>query len=72
MTEEESDMINEISMAFKASPEMETAVGTIGMLADQNKSAVIRACICLGLPILKANPSLIYRLAFQEFNLNKQ
>jgi hypothetical protein len=72
MTKEHELASNDISITFKAPPEMETAVGRIGMAADQNKSAVIRACVALALPILQANPSLIYRIAFSEFNINKQ
>lgn len=72
MTEEKKTMANDISITFKAQEEMETAIGTIAMKADRNKSEIIRACISLALPIIKANPSLIYRITFSEFNLNKQ
>lgn len=72
MSEEKKTMANDISITFKAQEEMETAIGTIAMKADRNKSEVIRACISLALPIIKANPSLIYRIAFQEMNLNQK
>ena len=72
MNEETENMATDISITFKAQEEMETAIGTIAMAADRNKSEVIRACISLALPIIKANPTLIYRIAFSEMNLNQK
>ena len=43
MSEEKKTMANDISITFKAQEEMETAIGTIAMKADRNKSEVIRA-----------------------------
>lgn len=65
-------MANEIAVAFKAPENMEQALGKLGFDTDRSKSEILRACVCLGLPILKANPSLIYRLSFEEFTGNKQ
>lgn len=70
--QQEVKMSTDISITFKAQEEMETAIGTIAMKADRNKSEVIRACISLALPIIKANPTLIYRIAFSEMNLNNK
>jgi hypothetical protein len=63
-------MTKEISLAFKAPEEMERAIGQMTVKTDRNKSEILRACVCLALPILKANPSLIYRLSFEEFQSN--
>lgn len=71
-TKEINQMATDVSITFKAQEEMETAIGTIAMKADRNKSEVIRACISLALPIIKANPTLIYRIAFNEMNLNNK
>jgi len=72
MTEEITNMATDVSITFKAQEEMETAIGTIAMKADRNKSEVIRACISLALPIIQANPTLIYRIAWSEMNLNNK
>lgn len=68
----ENPMANDAPTTFKMSEAMETAVGKISFDADKSKSETIRACLCLALPIVQANPSLIYRIDFSEFNLNKQ
>ena len=71
MNKEKTKMANEIAVAFKAPETMEQALGKLGFDTDRSKSEILRACVCLGLPILKANPSLIYRLSFEEFSHNK-
>jgi len=67
----ENEMAKEISLAFKAPEEMERAIGKMTVQTDRNKSEILRACVCLALPILKANPSLIYRIDFGEFDNNQ-
>ena len=69
--EVERAMAKEISLAFKAPEEMERAIGQMTVKTDRNKSEILRACVCLALPVLKANPSLIYRLDFGEFEGNQ-
>jgi hypothetical protein len=71
MTQEVKAMANEISLAFKAPEEMERAIGQMTVKTDRNKSEILRACVCLALPILKSNPSLIYRIDFGEFDSNQ-
>lgn len=70
--QEIDEMPNEIPITFKASEDMEKALQKIITDSDRCKSEIIRAAICLGLPILAANPSLIYRLDFSEFIIKKQ
>jgi hypothetical protein len=72
MKEEMDAMANEIPITFKASETMEKALQKIITDSDRCKSEIIRAAICLGLPVLAANPSLIYRLDFSEFKIQKQ
>jgi hypothetical protein len=67
-SQETEPMAQEISITIKTTEEMADAIGKLSFDSDRNKSEIIRACICLGLPILKTNNSLIYRLDFSEFN----
>ena len=66
--ETEKKMAQEISITIKTTEEMADAIGKLSFDSDRNKSEIIRACVCLGLPVLRTNPSLIYRLDFNEFN----
>ena len=66
--ENKDNMAQEISITIKTTEEMADAIGKLSFDSDRNKSEIIRACVCLGLPILKQNQSLIYRLDFREFN----
>ena len=66
----EVEMANEVSLAFKAPEEMERAIGQMTVKTDRNKSEILRACVCLALPTLNSNPSLIYRVDFSEFDIN--
>ena len=70
MTEqkENQNMAQEVSITIKTTEEMADAIGKLSFDSDRNKSEIIRACICLGLPVLRSNTSLIYRLDFIEFN----
>ncbi len=72
MKKKEKKMANEISTTFKSSEPMADAIGRLAFKTDKSKSEIIRACITLSLPILKANNSLIYRVDFSEFKSNKQ
>lgn len=63
---------DEVSLAFKAPELMERAIGQMTVETDRNKSEILRACVCLALPILRSNPSLIYRLDFSEFSYNQK
>jgi predicted transcriptional regulator len=67
----ENPMANDIGTTFKMSEDMESALSKLAFDADRSKSEIIRACVCLALPVIKANQSLIYRLDFSEFNINK-
>ena len=67
-TKEINQMASEISITIKTTEIMAAAIGKLSFDSDRNKSEIIRACICLGLPILKASPTLIHRLDFTEFN----
>lgn len=71
MSEEKKTMANDISITFKASEDMEAAIGKIMNIADKSRSEVLRACVTLALPLLQANPSLTWRIQFSELNLNK-
>jgi len=64
---ETENMATEISITIKTTEEMADAISKLSFDADRNKSEIIRACICLGIPVLKSNPSLIYRLDWKEF-----
>ena len=68
----ENEMAKEIPVSFKASEQVESAMSKLGFDTDKSKSEILRACVCIGLPLLSANPSLIYRLDFSEFNVNHQ
>jgi len=70
-TKENSAMAQDISITFKASEEMESAIGKIMNMADKSRSEVLRACVTLALPLLQANPSLTWRVNFSELKLNK-
>ena len=63
-------MANDVGTTFKMSENMEAALSKLSFDADRSKSEIIRACVCLSLPVLKSNPSLIYRLDFSEFKDN--
>ena len=69
MKEQEQKM-NDKSLAFKVSEQMEEAISKLGFKEDKSRSEVLRACVCIGLPLLISNPSLIYRLDFSEFKIN--
>jgi len=71
MTEQEINMGEDISITFKTTKEMESAIGRIMNLADKSRSEVLRACVTLAIPLLHANPSLTWRVNFSELNLNK-
>ena len=71
MSEEKKTMANDISITFKASEDMEAAIGKIMNLADKSRSEVLRACVTLSLPLLYSNPSLTWRVNFSEIKLNK-
>lgn len=67
-TEKETEkMAQEVSITIKTSEEMAAAIGKLSFDSDRNKSEIIRACVCLGLPILKENFSLIHRIDYSEF-----
>jgi hypothetical protein len=70
MANTESEMANEITLAFKVSDKMERAISKLMMETDRSKSEILRACVCFGFPTLKSNPSLIYRIDFSEFDIN--
>lgn len=69
--QKELEMAAETSITFKTTDQMEQALQKVCYQNDRNKSEVIRACITIALPVLVANPSLIYRLDFSELKLNK-
>lgn len=51
---------------FKVDEEMADWLARECMALDETKSDVIRACILIGLPVVKEMPSLVRRMAFKD------
>lgn len=69
--QKELEMAIDASITFKTTDVMEAALQKVCYQTERSKSELIRACITVALPLLVANPSLIYRLDFSELKLNK-
>jgi len=62
----EGKMGTEASVTFKVTEEMARWIQQTAFDIDKNKSEVIRCCILLSLDTIKACPSLVNRIQFDD------
>jgi len=59
-------MSDEIKITFKCSEALKDLIGRLTVETDKSASEIIRCCIMLGVDTIKANPSLIDHVRFED------
>lgn len=59
-------MAKEIPITFKVEEDMAEWISKTAFDIDKNKSEILRCCVLLGLDTIKANPSLVHRIQFED------
>lgn len=61
-------MNNDEKITFKCAEELKDLIGKLTVETDRSASEIIRCCIMLSIDAVKANPSLIDHVRFEDRN----
>lgn len=58
--------MNETKITFKCTEALKDLIGRLTVETDKSASEIIRCCIMLGIDTVRANPSLVDHVRFED------